>query len=189
MLNYYANMTSKHFQCRLVAKTKTSALKAVGAYTGKVGQSLSQQLASAVMKFHYSDGSKAKLEAIQETHHLLLHVGGCLEGKTLHQYISDEGLEAVSWRGHVLKILRILKFDASRGDSRVEWLGRVHQEFAPFIQNSGKTVAQLFRNEAAVDNILEVSPVSELIPATVHEVKGQEFEGVCVVLTTTAKGI
>ncbi|MEQ3620908.1 MAG: ATP-dependent helicase [Marinobacter sp.] len=180
----------KSYQCRLVAKTRTSALNAVGAYTGSIGQSLSQQLASAVMKFHYDDGSKAKLEAIQETHRLLLHVGGHLEGKTYHQYLSDEGLEAVSWRGHVLKILRSLKFDASRGDSRVEWLGRVHQEVGPFIQNSGKTVAQLFRNEAKVDCILEVTPVSELIPATVHEVKGQEFEGMCVVLTTaTANGI
>jgi len=180
----------KAHQSRLVAKTRASALNAVGAYTGKVGQSLIQQLASAVMKFHYSDGSKARLEAIQETHYLLLYAGGCLEGKTYHQYISDEGLEAVSWRGHVLKILRVLKFDASRGDSREEWLGRVRQEFGPFIQNSGKTVAQLFRNEAKVNSILGVTPVSELIPATIHEVKGLEFEGMCVVLTTaTANGI
>jgi DNA helicase-2/ATP-dependent DNA helicase PcrA len=177
-------------QCRLVSKTRTSALNAVGAFTGNIGQSLSQRLASAVMKFHFDDAAKGKLEAILETHRILLCAGGYLEGKTYHQYISDEGLEAVSWRGHVLKILRSLKFDSSRGDSREEWLGRVHQEFEPFIQNCNKTVAQLFRNETKVDNVLESTPLSKLISATIHEVKGQEFEGMCVVLTSaTAKGI
>lgn len=179
------NCNVDYDQCRLVSKTRASALKAVGAYADNVGQSLSQRLAHAVMKFHFDDGARAKLEAIQETHQLLLQVGGYLQDRTYHQYLSDEGLDAMSWRGDVLKILKSLKFDTSRGDSRGEWIGRVHREFSPFLGSTEKSIAQLFRNEARIDTILSVVPISEIIPATIHEVKGLEYEGVCVVLTSS----
>jgi len=176
--------------CRLVAKTRSSGLKAIGAYTGDVGQSLSLRLANAVMKFHCSENSMDQFYAVAEVHLITMVVSGKLNERTYHQVISEEKLDALSWRGQVAKIIQSLRFDATEGHTRDEWIGRARNSLGVLLPTGVGTIAQKLRNQAELDNILGAVHAPGISARTIHEVKGKQYPGVCVVLTTaTAKGI
>ncbi len=176
--------------CRLTAKTRRSGLKAIGAYTEDVGQSLSLRLANAVIRFHHTDSSKGKFAAITDAHLITMIVSEKMNGRTYHQVISEDNLEALSWRGQVVKILQSLRFDAIAGHTRDEWIARARSELSPFLPAGAGTIAQKLRNQAQLDDILGSAPAPGLSARTIHEVKGKQYKGVCVVLTTAkAKGI
>jgi hypothetical protein len=176
--------------CRLAAKTRSSGLKAIGAYTGDVGQSLSLKLANAVMKFHYSDNSKDQFYAITEVHLITMAISEKLNGRSYHQVISEENIDILSWRGQVVKIVQSLRFDATAGDTRTEWINRARKSLNIFLPTGGGSIAQKLQNQAKLDDILGAVPALGISSRTIHEVKGKQYQGVCVVLTTaTAKGI
>ncbi len=176
--------------CRLTAKTRSSGLKAIGAYADIVGDSLSLRLAVAVMKYHYAESSKEHLSAVIETHRIMMAISGKLDGKTYHQALSEEGLETLNWRGQVFKILQSIRFNPEAGDNREEWVARAQNEFHAFLPPDSGTIAQKLRNQKKLDDILGVVPVSDLNARTIHEVKGKQYQGICVVLTTAkANGI
>jgi len=176
--------------CRVAAKTRSSGLKAIGAYTDNVGQSLSLRLANAVMKFHNAENPKDQLSAITEVHLITMAVSEKLNGRTYHQAISEDNLEAFNWRGQIVKILQSLSFDVTVGHSRKEWIARARRELSVFLPEGFGTIAQKLRNEAKLDDILGTSPMFDLRARTIHEVKGKQYQGMCVILTTAkAKGI
>ncbi|MEW8049691.1 MAG: ATP-dependent helicase [Candidatus Thiodiazotropha endolucinida] len=176
--------------CRLAAKTRSSGLKAIGAYTGDVGQSLSLKLANAVMKFHYSDNSKDQFYAIIDVHLITMAISEKLNGRSYHQVISEENIDILSWRGQVVKIIQSLRFDATAGDTRTEWVNRARKSLNIFLPTGGGSIAQKLQNQAKLDDILGAVPARGIRARTIHEVKGKQYQGVCVVLTTaTAKGI
>ncbi|PCJ43371.1 MAG: DNA helicase [SAR86 cluster bacterium] len=176
--------------CRLTAKTRSSGLKAIGAYTENVGQSLSLRLADAVMKFHYAERSQDQFFAITELHIITIIISGKLDGRTYHQFISEEKLESLAWRGQIVKILQTLCFDISKGHTRSEWIARSRRELGAFLPAGAGTIAQKLHNQNQLDDILSQIPTSCLTARTIHQVKGKQYQGMCVVLTTaTAKGI
>lgn len=176
--------------CRVIAKTRSSGLKAIGAYTGDVGQSLSLRLANAVMKFHYSENSRDQFNAIADVHLITMVVSGKLNERTYHQAISEEKLDVLSWRGQVVKIIQSLRFDATKGHTRDEWIARARNSLGALLPTGVGTIAQKLRNQAELDNILGAEPTPGISAQTIHEVKGKQYPAVCVVLTTaTAKGI
>jgi DNA helicase-2/ATP-dependent DNA helicase PcrA len=177
--------------CRLTAKTRSSGLKAIGAYTELIGQSLSLRLADAVMKFHHAEAIKDLFNAITVTHQITMIVAEKLNGRTYHQMVSEDNLEALRWRGQIVKILRSLRFDASLGHTRSEWIARARKLMSVFLPATGAgTIAQKLRNLGPLDDILGSVPTLGLCARTIHEVKGRQFEGICVVLTSAkAKGI
>ncbi|MCJ7602138.1 MAG: ATP-dependent helicase [Desulfobulbaceae bacterium] len=177
--------------CRLTAKTRQSGLKAIGAYCiDKIGQSLIIRLADAVMKFHHAESSYDKLSAIADVHLVTIELSGNLKDRTYHQVISEDNLETLSWRGQVVKILQSLRFDAAAGHSRVEWVARAQHALSPFLPPGKGTIAQKLPNKAQLDDILGIVPTPDLSARTIHGVKGKQFQGVCVVLTTAkANGI
>lgn len=176
--------------CRLTAKTRNSGLKAVGSSTTPIGQSLSLRLANAVMNFHQSSNSKNQLAAISDAHRVILTISGKLSGRTYHQVIAEDNLDAINWRGQVVKILQALHFDQASGHNQGEWISRARNELAPFLPNGKGTIGRSLRNQTDLGEILMQSPTPGLQSRTIHEVKGKEYEGMCVVLTTAkAKGI
>lgn len=176
--------------CRLTAKTRSSGSKAIGTYIDDVGQSLSLRLADAVMKFHHAEDSRNQLAAIKIVHLITIIVSKRLNGRTYHQVVSADNLKPLSWRGQIVKILHSLQFDVTAGHSRVEWIARARRELSPFLPAGGETIAQKLRNQSQLDDILGAVPTPGLRARTIHEVKGKQFQGVCVVLTTAkAKGI
>lgn len=176
--------------CRLTAKTRSSGLKAIGSYTGDVGQSLSLRLANAVMRFHHTDNSKDQFSAITEVHLITMIISGKLNGRTYHQVISEDNLEALIWRGKIVKILHSLRFDTVAGSTRDEWIARARHALTTYIPEGGATIAQKLRNQNQLDDILGTVPSPGLCARTIHDIKGKEYQGICVVLTTAKlKGI
>lgn len=176
--------------CRVTAKTRSSGLKAIGAYTEDVGQSLSLRLADAVMKFHHAESSRDQFYAITDTHLITMMVSEKLNGRTYHQAISEDNLEVLSWRGQIVKILQLLRFDATAGHTRNEWIARARNALSVFLPPGVGTISQKLRNQARLDEILGSVPAPGLSARTIHEVKGKQYQGVCVVLTAPkAKGI
>ena len=176
--------------CRVTAKTRSSGLKAIGAYTEDVGQSLSLRLADAVMKFHHAESSRDQFYAITDAHLITMVVSEKLNGRTYHQAISEDSLEALSWRGQIVKILQLLRFDATAGHTRNEWIARARNALSVFLPAGVGTISQKLRNQAQLDEILGSVPAPGLSARTIHEVKGKQYQGVCVVLTAPkAKGI
>lgn len=171
-------------QCRLTAKTRSSGRKAIGAYSEKVGNALSLRLAGAAMAFHHGENEKDQYRAIIEAHTVLLDISGDLRERTYHQAIIQDDINPMSWRGIVVKILRSLKFDPELGHTRAEWVARARAAFLPFLASTGSTIGQKLSNNSKLDAILGAKPASGLIPRTIHEVKGKEYTGMCVVLTT-----
>ncbi len=176
--------------CRVTAKTRTSGLNAIGAYTGDIGQSLSLRLANAVIKFHYSDNSKDQFYAITDVHLITMAISEKLNGRTYHQVISEENPDILSWRGQVVKIIQELRFDAREGHSRDEWIIRARNSLKAFLPSVGGSIAKKLQNQKRLDDILGSVAAPGISARTIHEVKGKQYPCVCVVLTTaTAKGI
>jgi len=170
--------------CRVIAKTRISGLKAIGAYTNDIGESLSLRLADTVMKFHYAESSRDQFYAITGAHLITMIVSGKLNGRTYHQVISEDNLEALSWRGQIVKILKSLRFNAAEGHTRNEWITRARHALSPFLPAGVVTIAQKLRNQAQLDDILGAIPTPGIKARTIHGVKGKEYHAVCVVLTT-----
>lgn len=176
--------------CKLTAKTHSSGSKAIGSFAGTFGQSLSLRLASAVMKFQYAGSAKDKLEAITETHSIIMKISERLQGRTYHQVVSEDNLETLSWRGHVVKILQSLRFEKTEGHTRHEWILRARSALNVFLPAGAGGIAQQLRNESKLDEILAKASTTEVQVRSVHEVKGKQYQGICIVLTSaTAKGI
>lgn len=176
--------------CRLAAKTRGSGLRAIGAFAEEIGGSLVQRLAHAAMQFHHTGSQKDLLAAIKEAHIVLMSISGKLDGRTYHHALSDDQLKDLDWRGHVVKILKALRFDHVAGQTRTEWVANARTLLSEFVPPDGRTIAQLLPNQVALDGILQAAPETGISPRTIHEVKGKQYPGMCVVLTSqTAKKI
>jgi DNA helicase-2/ATP-dependent DNA helicase PcrA len=172
--------------CRIVAKTKSSGNKANGIVRDAVGRTEVMKLADAAMKFQYSLSLTEKLKAVVEAHKISLSIAGELENKTYHQAINDLDIENLALRGQFVKILGSLKYDVDDGNNRNEWVQRARTQYSPFLPAGGRTISQILRNEAKLDDVLGFGPSTDLVSKTVHEVKGKEYPAVCIVLTSSS---
>jgi DNA helicase-2/ATP-dependent DNA helicase PcrA len=150
--------------CRVTAKTRSSGLNAIGAYTGNIGQSLSLKLANAVMKFHYSDNPKDQFYAVTDVHLITMAISEKLNGRSYHQVISEENIDNLSWRGQVVKIIRELRFDAAAGDTRAEWISRARNSLSVFLPTGESSIAQKLQNQEKLDDILGAVPAPGISP-------------------------
>lgn len=177
-------------RCRLIAKTHSSGSKAIGSFAGTFGRSLSLRLACAVMKFQHAGCAKDQLEAITETHSIIMKLSERLQGRTYHQVVSEDNIETLSWRGHVVKILQSLRFEKAEGHTRLEWIIRARSALNVFLPAGAGSIAQKLRNESKLDEILAKASTTEIQVRSVHEVKGKQYQGICIVLTSaTTNGI
>jgi hypothetical protein len=121
---------------------------------------------------------------MESLHGIVLELGGKMGEKTYHQYIAAEGLKPEEWRPAILELLQPLRFDPARDDAEA-WLTRARTHVAPYLGANGGSIAQKLRKHHALAAILACTPMSSLSARTIHSVKGMEFPGVCVVLSTT----
>ncbi len=176
--------------CRLVSATRNSGIKAVGGNTKQVGNQLSLQLADAVMSFHASETTSDILRSVETVHRIVLKIEGKLDGKTYHQAIADEELESANWRPEIIDIIKSLKLNRDVDETRNQWVERVRERFAHKLPDEDNTIGRKIQNRAELDDIFAAQPTAEIITRTIHAVKGKEYPGICVVMTTkTANGI
>jgi len=177
-------------QCPVLASTWDSAKKAVGLPTGGARQDLTLRLAVAVSSFHCNFEQGSRVAALEEFHRIVLELEGKLDGRTYHQHIDEEGLEPGVWRPRILKLVRDLQYDSGKYPDPNSWLERARALLEPCLPDDGRSISQRLRRNGDLPAALTVQAASGLPAKSIHAAKGQEFPGVCVVMTSkTSKGI
>ena len=171
--------------CPVISSTRDAACKAIGQAVDATTQDRTLRLASAVARFHAGLEVNARKQAMETLHDIVLELGGKMGEKTYHQYIAAAGLKSEEWRPEILELLQRLRFDPVRDADAEAWLTRARTHMAPYLGVNSCSVAQKLRKHQALAAILTCTPLSSLSAQTIHSVKGMEFSGVCVVLSTT----
>ena len=173
----------------ILAATKKSCAHASGQPDTPERSTLTIRLASAVSEFHFALERGDVRDVLKDLHAIVLEIGGKLIDQTYHQHITEALLNDTNWRAEVIAIARQLKYDPADFKNPAEWHAKAKQVLAPYHGHAGRTIGQTLQNSAELPSVLmpsrEAAP-----PRTIHSVKGREYPGVCVVLTTSsAKGI
>ncbi|HLJ89954.1 MAG TPA: UvrD-helicase domain-containing protein [Candidatus Angelobacter sp.] len=171
--------------CPVISSTKDAACKAIGQAVAATTQDRTLRLALAVTSFHAGLEVNVRKQAMESLHGIVLELGGKMKEKTYHQYIVAENLKPEDWRPTVLDLLQKLALDPARDADADAWLARARVDMAPYLGDSGGSIAQKLRKHQSLGEILTCNPMPSLRARTIHSVKGLEFPGVCVVLSTT----
>jgi ATP-dependent DNA helicase UvrD/PcrA len=176
--------------CRLVAKTRRTGLNAIGSISVEAGQALVRRLARATLTYHSAASPKEVSEALKEVHQITLSLSGKLDGCSYHQCLAQEEIEPLSWRGAMVDLLHVLEFDASQGHTRNDWVGRAQAALKPFLSDPSASIAKKVPKLKTLDELFTQRPIQGIATRTIHEVKGNQYPSICVVMTSsTAKGI
>jgi DNA helicase II / ATP-dependent DNA helicase PcrA len=170
--------------CPVISSTRDAACKAIGQTVDAATRDRTLRLALAVTDFHAGVEVNARKLAMEAVHDIALELGGTLGGKTYHQYVIAQGLKPEDWRPKILKLCLSLRFDPAQDADAESWLIRARSLLSPYLGNNGGSIAQKLRKHQALSGILTCKPTSNLNAKTIHSVKGMEFPGVCVVLST-----
>lgn len=174
---------------RVLAATKASWCNALGLPYDEDSQHATLRLARAVCAFHFSFEHGNVRAALDDVHAACLRIQGKLEDKTYHQYITATAAQPMSWRPEIVRIAEQLRFDPANDAGGTPWLERARAVLAPTI-DAGASIKMRLRATTDLPNVLAQPPPSLPSGKTIHAVKGLEFPGVCVVMTTTtAKSI
>ena len=174
----------------IVAATRATGAAATGQPRPTNSTDRSFRLAEAVTSFHLASEFTDIKRALNNVHQILLELEGRLAGQSYHQYLADNEIEEASWRSKVLSIVRTLRFDpVNHLDARV-W----HSNAKDFLSTEvtikdGRSIAQMLRWNKALKKALAAVGSQTAKPHTIHSVKGKEYLAVCVVTTSTLKGI
>lgn len=120
----------------------------------------------------------------------MLEVEGLLGEKTYKQFMASAAIEPDSWRPRILQLITDLRYTPERFATPVDWLGHARALLQPSLLPGGRSIAQRLPMRDDLGTLLSVPPAVLCPGRTVHSVKGLEFPGACVVLTSgTAKRI
>lgn len=144
------------------------------------------QLASAVAAFHAGQGHwRTQVDALNEITALIFRYRNLIpEGQTFRQYLSEKNLEVEAFRREALSLAAILKPAAGDTDQPRGWINRCKEVLARQFPDGNHGLVRMPSQQAASalkDALLIVEQTQHPI-STIHQVKGQEFPGICVVV-------
>jgi DNA helicase-2/ATP-dependent DNA helicase PcrA len=175
--------------CPLVAATKQSSAAAIGQPALPQSNNAALNLGSYVTEFHFGFETGSTVHALEQIHRVVLRVEGHLRDATYHEYLVEAGIENLGWRSRILRIAKELRFDSSSEDGKV-WLKRAQALLKPGLIGDGGTIGQRLKYDARLEIVLAAPSASIPLVRTIHSVKGEEFPGICVVMTrSTARNI
>ncbi|NTJ64962.1 ATP-dependent helicase [Agrobacterium rhizogenes] len=170
----------------VLASTRASASKAIGQPTIEPTAHMTLLLAEAAMNYHFAFAVGNRRDALVNLHRIVLLVQGRIS--TLggyHSYLLSQGLEDGRWRPEIIALANGLRFEEA--DTVDQWLARARSHLvAGLVVNS--TINQRLKGHADLTTALARAPTNSSPARTIHSVKGQEFPGVCVVMTTKTAG-
>jgi len=176
--------------CPVVSSARDAACNAVGQPVDATTTDRTLRLALAVASFHAGLEVNARKHDMEILHGIVLELGEKMGAKTYHQYVVAVGLKPEDWRPAILELLQALRYDPARDANAEGWLTRARTLLSPYLVTNGCSIAQKLRNNQYLAAVLASKPMPNLTARTIHSVKGMEFPGVCVVLSTkTCKGI
>lgn len=170
----------------VLASTRASASKAIGQPTTEPTAHMTLLLAEAAMNYHFAFAVGNRRDALVNLHRIVLLVQGRISALGgYHGYLLSEGLEDGRWRPEIIALANGLRFD--QAETVDQWLARARSLLvAGLVVNS--TINQRLKGHADLTTALARAPTSSSPARTIHSVKGQEFPGVCVVMTTKTAG-
>ena len=170
----------------VLASTRASASKAIGQPTIKPTAHMTLLLAEAAMNYHFAFAVGNRRDALVSLHRIVLLIQGRIGALgAYHGYLLSEGLEDGRWRPEIIALANGLHFN--QADTVDQWLARARNLIVTgLVVNS--TINQRLKGHADLKMALARVPENSSPARTIHAVKGQEFPGVCVVLTTKTAG-
>lgn len=176
--------------CPVVSATRRTGANALGYPQDSGVRDLSYRLAVAVSNFHFSFEVGGRKEALVAIHRIMLELRGPMDGKTYHQHLAEENVTPETWRPSALALTQALRFSPERFATVEAWHDEARRLLAPLLSPDGPSINQRLRRNGDLGNALSVVPAAGFAARTIHSVKGMEFPGICVVISTsTAKGI
>jgi hypothetical protein len=170
----------------VLASTRASASKAVGQPTIAPTQHMTLLLAEAAMDYHFAFAVGNRREALVNLHRVVLLVQeriGALGD--YHSYLLSEGLEDGRWRPEIIAIANGLRFD--QAETPFQWLVRARSLLVAGLVGKS-SINQRLKGHTDLVTALARAPTDSSPARTIHSVKGQEFPGACVVMTTKTAG-
>ena len=171
-------------RCPVLAATKRSGARAIGLPFEDSAEDLTLRLALAVSGFHFAFESGNRREHLEAVHRVVLDIEGRLSQKTYHQYLVAEAIDLADWRPRILALVRELRYCPDLFPDPDAWLARARALLAAHLPPGGQSIAQRLRRNGGLDAALAIPPLTAPSAQTIHAVKGMEFPGVCVVMTT-----
>ena len=170
----------------VLASTRASASKAIGQPTIELTAHMTLLLAEATINYHFAFAVGNRRDALVSLHRIVLLIQGRIGALgAYHSYLLSEGLEDGRWRPEIIALANGLRFDEA--DTVDQWLARARSRIVTgLVVNS--TINQRLKGHADLKTALARAPANSSPARTIHAVKGQEFPGVCVVLTTKTAG-
>lgn len=170
----------------VLASTRASASKATGQPTIEPTAHMTLLLAEAAMNYHFAFAIGNRRDSLVNLHRIVLLIQGRISALGgYHSYLLSEGLEDGRWRPEIIALANGLRFD--QAETVDQWLARARSLLvAGLVVNS--TINHRLKRHADLTMALARAPENSSPARTIHSVKGQEFPGVCVVMTTKTAG-
>lgn len=177
-------------ECPILSHRRDDAHRAVGYQVNSSGTSKLGVLAQATKAYHSDLSSRQSLmKAIGNVEHLVFEysTGMTLDQLDLQTVLHDEEDAKQELRRQAVYILDNLNPSCDQQESDLEdWIETARSLFTalPKHADSKKSVKQYLRKPPKDDwaTVLQSGGSLGLSASTIHEAKGREFEGVCVVL-------
>ena len=172
-------------KCRVLSSTLDAAFKSIGQQADSTSNDMALRLASAVTAFYLKTEASDRKGSLETIHDITLKLGGTRGEKTYRQQVLALGLEPEAWRPAILALCHALRFDLARDKDAAGWLERARKLLTPYLAAGAGSISHKLKNNAALSSILTSTPQVSLNACTIHSVKGQQFPGVCVVLSAS----
>lgn len=170
----------------VLSSTRSSGARAIGQPTLGETTHMTLILAEAVMNYHFAFAVGNRRKALEKLHRVVLLVQGRIASASEYEdYLANEGLADGSWRPAIIELANGLSFDPFASSD--QWLKCARDLLAPGLVGDG-TIKQRLRNSDKLGTALAKAPADSPPARTIHSVKGSEFPGVCVVLTSQKAG-
>ena len=171
----------------IVAHSEKNARRAAGLRPlSRATGAFTIQLASAVAAFHAGKGHwRTQVEALNEITSLIFRYCALIpEGQSFHQVLSDNDLVIEDFRRDALSLAEELKPVAGDADQPKDWIDRCKKVLALQFPDGNTGLVRVPRQQAAsaLKDALSTVDKTQHPISTIHQVKGQEFPGICVVI-------
>lgn len=192
---YFLELVSEYSldasHCTLVAATRAAGYAAIGLGTKVERKDRIIRLAEAIRDFGVAANLKDFKSSVSVVHQIMLELEGKLNSRSYQQYLNEEELDEIHWRPTVVSLIKELRSVLDEHVDAKGWHKHAKSVMERHIKiPEDESISMLLKWNKDLESVLKPFKGNQLRPRTIHSVKGEEFEAVCVVTTAqSVKGI
>ncbi|MFS2318117.1 UvrD-helicase domain-containing protein [Maricaulis sp. D1M11] len=171
----------------IVAHRENYARRAIGLLSIERGQSgFVVRLANSIAAYNAAAGHwRTKVKAIEDVGALIFEYRGLIQdGESFHQVLAKDQLEISDFRAEIVELISAISPVVGESDNPRSWLDRSKAAFDERFEG-GRTALFRMPSQKPLKNLQDALSVRETTASpvsTIHNVKGQEFPAICVVV-------